>query len=202
MTARSPMARVLVPTILGLLLGNCSSSPNSSVTEPDNTQTTTADTGPVATQPTSTSAPATAATTSASTIATTSPATDDTTAIATTFTTFFDGLDPNTDAKIAVLEHGDLLGSMIVDAAQDPQFQQLSTVVNSVTLLSDADCTVAGEVSPCALVGHDMFVGGLAAMVDLKSHAVRVDGVWKVSAASWCAIVAIGGAACPALPAG
>jgi hypothetical protein len=91
---------------------------------------------------------------------------------------------------------------MITDAAKDPQFQQLTTTVNSVTVLSDADCTAAGEVAPCAAVGHDMFVGGLPAMVGLKSHAVKVGGVWKVSAASWCAIVTIGGATCPAYPKG
>ena len=118
------------------------------------------------------------------------------------FTTFFDGLDPDTDAKIAVLEHGDLLGSMVVDAAKNPQFQQLSTTVNSVDVLTDADCEAAGEVAPSALVGHDLFVGALPAMVGLKSYAVRVDGVWKVSASSWCAVVTIGGASCPQLPGG
>ena len=198
MSARSPVACVLVATALAVLPGGCSSSTKSSVADPD--------TGSVETQPTSTSAPVTtattSATTSASTTATPAPATDDTAAITTAFTTFFDGLDPDLDAKISVLEHGDLLRSMIDDASKDPQFQQLSTVVNSVSLVSDAECTAAGEVAPCALVGHDMFLGGLPAMVGLKSHAVRVDGVWKVSASSWCAVVAIGGATCPDLPAG
>ena len=91
---------------------------------------------------------------------------------------------------------------MITDAAKDPQFQQLTTVVNAVTMLSDADCAAAKEVAPCALVGHDLFVGGLPAMVGLKSHAVKVGGVWEVSAASWCAVVTIGGATCPAIPTG
>ena len=202
MIARSPIAGVLVATALAVLLGGCSSSTKSSVTEPD--------TGPIQTQLTSTSAavatattPATTlATSSASTTATPAPAADDTAAITAAFTKFFDGLDPDIDAKVSVLEHGDLLRSMIVDASKDPQFQQLSTVVNSVSPLSDAECTAAGEVTPCALVGHDMFLGGLPAMVGLKSHAVRVDGVWKVSASSWCAVVAIGGATCPDLPAG
>lgn len=131
-----------------------------------------------------------------------SAATDDTAAITAAFTTFFDGVNPDVDGKVAVLEHGDELRQMIVDASANPQFQQLSTKVNSVTMLSDNDCTAAGEVSPCAAVAHDMFLGGLPAMVGLTSHAVKIDGVWKVSAKSWCAIVQIGGSQCPALPGG
>ncbi len=208
MTARSPFAGALVAIALTALMSSCSSSKSSGSTTA--TQPTTASsTAPAASQPASSttlpsSTPGSAATTQPSTAATTAApsATDDTAAITAAFTKFFDGLDPNVDAKIALLEHGDVLGSMITDAAQNPQFQQLTTVVNTVTLLSDADCTAAGEVAPCAAVGHDMFVGGLPAMVGLKSHAVKLDGVWKVSAASWCAIVSIGGATCPAIPKG
>jgi hypothetical protein len=205
MKARSPVAAALVAVMA--LMGGCSSSKSSESTTA--TQPTTASSAaPAATQPTSstTSTASTpgAATTQPSTAATTAApsSADDTTAITAAFTKFFDGLDPNVDAKIALLEHGDVLGSMITDAAQNPQFQQLTTVVNSVTVLSDADCAAAAEVAPCAAVGHDMFIGGLPAMVGLKSHAVKVNGVWKVSATSWCAIVTLGGATCPAIPKG
>jgi hypothetical protein len=143
-----------------------------------------------------------ATTVAAATSSAGSSSADDTAAITAAFTTFFDGANPDVDAKTAVLEHGDQLHQMIVDATANAQFQQLSTKVNSVTLLSDSDCTAAGEVSPCASVSHDMFVGGLPAMVGLTSHAVKVGATWKVSAKSWCAIVQIGGAECPTLPAG
>jgi hypothetical protein len=186
---------------------SCGSS-NSSGSATAAPSTTASSTAPTASQPASpTTTPAstagsTAATQPSAATTTAAASIDPTAAITAAFTKFFDGLDPDVDAKIALLEHGDVLGSMITDAAKNPQFQQLTTTVNSVTVLSDADCTAAGEVAPCAAVGHDMFVGGLPAMVGLKSHAVKVGGVWKVSAASWCAIVTIGGATCPTYPKG
>ncbi len=205
MTSRSSFTRALVAVAFVSLVGACSSSKSANTTPPTQPTASTT-TVPAVTQPASSttpqSSPGSAATTQPTTPATTGPPTDDTAAITAAFTKFFDGLDPNVDAKIALLEHGDVLGSMITDAAKDPQFQQLTTVVNSVTMQSDADCAAAKEVTPCALVLHDMFLGGLPAMVGLKSHAVKVDGVWKVSAASWCAVVAIGGATCPAIPTG
>jgi hypothetical protein len=202
MSARTPLAAVLFAATTVISIVGCSSSKSAETTPPTRVTTPSA-TVPSASSAEPTTAPPTVVTTAASTATTSSASSsDDTAAITAAFTTFFDGLDPNVDAKIAVLQHGDLLGSMVVDAAKDPQFQQLSTVVNSVAALSDADCAAAGEVAPCALVHHDMFLGGLPAMVDLKSHAVRISGVWKVSASSWCAVVTLGGATCPALPAG
>ncbi len=121
----------------------------------------------------------------------------DTAAITAAFTTFFDGADLNVDHKVAVLEHGDELRSMLEDASANPQFMQLTTVVNSIDPMDDVACSAAGETAPCALVVHDLFVGGLPAMVNLSSHAVWDGRAWRVSRSSWCAIVKIGGASCP-----
>ena len=206
MTGRAPIAGTIVAIAVTALMCSCGSSKTSGSTS--TTRLTAASSSvPAASQPTAstaapssspTSAPATHPSTATTTA--TSSSTDDTAAITAAFTKFFDGLDPDVDAKIALLEHGDVLGSMISDAAKDPQFQRLTTVVNSVTSLSAADCTAAGEVASCAAVSHDMFLGGMPAMVGLKSHAVKLNGVWKVSASSWCAIVGIGGSTCPAYP--
>ena len=206
MTARRRHLRLIALIALALFDSGCSSKQSAATPSTAFTAATAAVTSPTPTAPTSVgpttpdSASAGSAPSSSSTAA--SPPADDKAAITAAFTTFFDGLDPNTNAKIAVLQNGELLGSMVVDAAQNPQFQQLTTTVNSVDLLSDADCSAAGEVAPCALVHHDLFVGGLPAMVDLKSHAVRVNGTWQVSSSSWCAVVTIGGATCPTLPKG
>ena len=208
MTGRAPRAATLVAIAMTALMCSCGSSKSSA-----STTTTVSSSAPAASQPASpttttyanvgTTAGSTAATQPSAAPTSAAPSSGDATAaITAAFTKFFDGLDPDVDAKIALLEHGDVLGSMITDAAKDPQFQQLTTTVNSVALLSPADCASAGEVAPCAAVGHDMFIGGLPAMVGLKSHAVQVGGVWKVSAASWCAIVGLGGATCPAYPKG
>lgn len=200
------MKHVVIVSLSALVLLGCSSGsskgPATNATSTSTGPTTTGSTAPTSASET-TVAPASSAasvTTGSSTAAST--AADDTAAITAAFTTFFDGVNPDIAGKVAVLEDGDQLRQMIVDASANPQFQQLSTTVNSVSMLSDSDCAAAGEVSPCAAVAHDMFVGGLPAMVGLTSHAVKIDGVWKVSAKSWCAIVKIGGSECPALPAG
>jgi hypothetical protein len=116
------------------------------------------------------------------------------------FVTFFDGGNPDVDGKVASIQHGEALRSMITDATVDPQFSKLSTEVRTVSSLAPLDCTAAGEISPCALVVHDMFLGGLPAFVGRTSHAVKVGDRWLVSASSWCSIVAIGGQSCPTLP--
>ena len=154
----------------------------------------------VVTQPAITSPPASSSATSvpSTSVGSTDQALD-TSVVEDAFITFFDGANPDVEAKIGVLERGEELRSMLVDAAADPQFMQLSTVVTSVERLDDAECAAVGEHAPCALVIHDLFVGGLPAMVDLHSYAVRLGTAWKVSASSWCAIVAIGGASCPQL---
>lgn len=193
---RLPVGIALAAACVTFAAGCSSSSPSSAAATSAASATTDPAATPATTQPASTEPGP--STTSASTTGG-SATTDDTPAITAAFTTFFDGVDPDVDGKIAVLEHGDQLRSMIVDAAANPQFQQLTTTVNSVSVLSEGECAAADEVAPCASVGHDMFVGGLPAMVGLQSHAVKVDGVWKVSAKSWCAVVEIGGAACPPL---
>ena len=114
------------------------------------------------------------------------------------FKLFFDGGNTDVDARVAVLEHGAALKLMIADATADPQFSKLSTTVKTVTRIDDAACLKAGEAIPCAEVVHDLFLGTFPAFVGQKSYAVNVDGTWKVSAKSWCAIVKIGGAVCPA----
>lgn len=207
MRSRTSLARALAVVAVATWAAGCSSSSDSTNTaassQPGATSTTESGQSSV---PPETMAPQTGPTSSGLPNTTTAPSestggsssSDDTAAITAAFTTFFDGVNPDVDGKVAVLENGESMRSMIVDAAANPQFQQLSTVVNSVTMLPDSDCTAAGEAAPCAKVSHDMFIGGLPAMVGLQSHAVKVDGVWKVSAKSWCAIVAIGGETCPA----
>ncbi|HEY7627266.1 MAG TPA: hypothetical protein VH761_09360 [Ilumatobacteraceae bacterium] len=199
MSARRVTSGVVAALVVAASVSSCSESKTSDAATTVGGATTTS-AAPVeeTVAPTSTSAapePSLASTTDG-------PPTDADAEITAAFTTFFDGVDPDIDRKVAVLEHGEQLRQMIVDAAADPQFQQLTTAVTSVTMLSDGDCATAGEVAPCAGVVHDMFVGGLPAMVGLQSHAVEIGGVWKVSAKSWCAIVEIGGASCPTLSEG
>ena len=157
----------------------------------------------IATLPTT--APASASTTvMATAVATTAAVTTTTVDVAAeemqieaVFLTFFGGAGTDVDAKVAVLQDGERYRGMLEGASADAQFQSMSIDIRGVRLLTPDDCAALGEVSPCAVVTHDLFVGGAPALVGQDSAAVRIDGRWKVAASAWCRVVAIGGAQCP-----
>ncbi|MBI5088275.1 MAG: hypothetical protein HZB15_05285, partial [Actinobacteria bacterium] len=59
------------------------------------------------------------------------------------------------------------------------------------------ECQVLDAAAGCAVVDHDLLVGGFPMAAGIESPAVRVDGTWMVGEHAWCNVVAIGGAACP-----
>ncbi len=152
--------------------------------------TTTPTTLPPETGPSTAPSPTTPATPTGDAGAATAEITD-------AFTVFFDGLNLDVDAKVARLEDGERFRTMLEDATADPQAQQLSVRVESVTLLSDDACPTRGVAAPCAEVVHDLIVGTLPALVGNVGLAVATDDTWRVSARTWCELVVIGGAECP-----
>ncbi len=113
------------------------------------------------------------------------------------FRLFFGGAGSDVDAKVAALEDGQRYRSMLVDASANEQFQAMSTDIREVQLLDATACSARGEVSPCALVVHDVLVGPAPALVAHESMVVEIDGEWHVAASAWCAVVALGGEQCP-----
>jgi hypothetical protein len=175
-----------------LVVGGCSGSEPADDRGP-------ATSGPATTGP-ETSATA-ASTTAASTTAVPGPSTTDPATeqmlIGAAFLTFFGGAVSDVDEKVAVLQDGERYRSMIVDASANEQFQAMTVDIRGIRLLDADACTAMGEVSPCAVVTHDLFVGGAPALVGQDSAAVRIGGEWKVAASTWCRVVAIGGEQCP-----
>jgi len=170
----------------------CGSGAKSATTTASSTTSTSEATTAPSTTSTTTAVNTTAANSS------TTAATGDQADITKAVMLFFDGSNPNVDAKVAVLENGEKYRSMLVDAAKDPTAQTLSTKVKSVEVLDAAGCQAAGVAAPCAKVVHDLFAGDFPAFSGQVSYAVNVGGKWMVAAKSWCAIVALGGASCPA----
>lgn len=127
---------------------------------------------------------------------TTDPATEQM-LIGAAFLTFFGGTASDVDEKVAVLQDGERYRSMIVDASANEQFQAMSVDIRGIRLLDADTCSAMGEEIPCAVVTHDLFVGGAPALVGQDSAAVRVGDEWKVAASAWCRVVAIGGEQCP-----
>jgi hypothetical protein len=84
-----------------------------------------------------------------------------------------------------------------VAASADAQFQQMSTEIRDIRAGTAAECAGLGAEPGCAVVTHDVLVGGFPMAAGIESPAVRGDGGWLVGARAWCALVEIGGASCP-----
>ena len=122
-------------------------------------------------------------------------------AISANWTTFFDGKNTDTAAKLALLENAAKIGDAYkqAEAKAGTAATQGSSKVNGVELLSIADCnTNLGESVPCAKVTYDLLVNGTPALSGQIGYAVYVDGQWKVSQVTDCALSHLGGVDCPA----
>lgn len=117
------------------------------------------------------------------------PGEDVTEPVTTAFTTFFH----NFDGDPALLEDGDEFAAAIEDLRGSAGAAGTIDVdVKGVTPLDDADCEAAGTIAPCAEVAFDLVVAGDPAVPDQTGYAVYQDDTWKVSAATFCALTALG----------
>jgi hypothetical protein len=112
--------------------------------------------------------------------ATTDPATTRAT-IAANWEHFFSHTS-SVDEREALLENGASLRQALEQRSTDPLMQQASARVKDVAL-------VAGDR---ATVTYDVLLGDTVALPDAQGTAVLQDGVWKVSADSFCALIGLG----------
>jgi hypothetical protein len=121
----------------------------------------------------------------------------DVAAITSAFAAFFGGSTSTVDEKVALLEHGESYRSMLSDAAANAQFQKMSTEIRSVRAGTAVECSALEALPGCAVVTHDLLVGGFPMAASIDSPAVKVSGKWLVGARAWCKIVEMGGETCP-----
>lgn len=98
------------------------------------------------------------------------------------WTTFFDP-KASTDAKVKVLENGDMLRPLLAAFGNDKNAAQSSAKVTDVTFSSATQ----------AAVTYDLLVGGNPALPGAKGTAVLQDQTWKVSVKTLCALVRLSG---------
>jgi len=96
----------------------------------------------------------------------------------------FDGTAP-TDQRLAVLQGGDVLAQSLGDAINSPVLKLTSATVSKVTLVSPNQ----------AQVTYTLSLSGAPILKDTVGTAVKVDGAWKVSAATLCGLLTAQGAA-------
>ncbi len=126
-------------------------------------------------------------TTAATGSSTTSGASSDAVAaITANWIKFFDGSGAAAD-KIALLENGQQFAAQITAQASSPLAKSVTAIVASVTVDSPTAATVK----------YSLALGGTVALADQTGQAVLQDGVWKVSDASFQALLALEGASTP-----
>ncbi len=109
---------------------------------------------------------------------------------------FFGGLESTVDEKVAVLADGETYRGMLEAASENDQFQQMSTDIREIRAGSDEECGRFDAPSGCAIVVHDVLVGGFPMAAGIESPAISADGRWLVGSQAWCNIVEMGGAEC------
>jgi hypothetical protein len=99
---------------------------------------------------------------------------------------FFDGTTGATQ-KIALLQNGQQFASTIRAQAQSPLAQSTAATVASVKVTSATTATV----------NYSILLNKQVALADQTGQAILQGGVWKVSAQSFQALLALEGAASP-----
>jgi hypothetical protein len=113
-----------------------------------------------------------------------SPSVSATAAIKADWKKFFAGTTPAAQ-KIPLLENGQQFAQTIQAQAQSPLAQSTSAKVSSVKVTSTTTATVK----------YSILLGKQVALADQTGQAVLQNGVWKVSAQSFQALLALEGAA-------
>jgi hypothetical protein len=95
---------------------------------------------------------------------------------------FFAAATPAAD-RVALLQNGQQFASVIEAQAKSPLAQGSSAKVTAVTVVSATK----------AKVTYSILLAGVVALADQKGEAVLDGGVWKVSAKSFAALLALEG---------
>jgi hypothetical protein len=130
--------------------------------------------------PATTVSPTTTATSPTSTPGSSAPATGAEATIKANWEKFFDGTQPAQD-KVGLLENGKQYTAQIDAQAASPLAKGATASVSSVTLTSATTATVV----------YSILVGGQPALPNQTGQAVLQGGVWKVSAQSFLALLAL-----------
>ncbi len=103
-------------------------------------------------------------------------------AVTTTYQRFFDGAT-TADQKIALLENGQAFAATIKAQADSSMAKSTTATVSNV----------ASSGTDHADVTYTILFNGKPALAGQSGTAVRIDGTWKVTAATFCALLTLEG---------
>lgn len=187
--ARRPWPLAVGALVVLVACGPRFSTPVTTTTGPSTTTmpsgvTTAPTSGTTTTTSTATTTTTAPPATSTAVTTTTMDAAGTTATITANWERFFSATTSIADRE-ALLENGPSLHQALVERAADPLMRQASAKVRHVAL---TDATHAS-------VTYDVLLNGTVALADSTGVAVLQDGVWKVSADSFCALISLGATA-------
>jgi Flp pilus assembly protein TadD len=109
------------------------------------------------------------------------------------WTTFFNGANPDTAAKVKLLQDATALQAAVAAQETNPTAKAVSANVKSVEILKGDTCKTTGLTSPCAKVTYDIVANGSALLPNATGFAVRQNGKWLVSKTTFCTLVSLQG---------
>lgn len=92
--------------------------------------------------------------------------------------------------KVALLQGGEKYRAQIQASVDSGQGKGTTVQVKEVQFNEEAD-------PPTADITYDILVNGQVALPNAKGTAVLEGDQWKMSADTYCALIALGGATCP-----
>jgi hypothetical protein len=104
-----------------------------------------------------------------------------TAAVTSTFVTLFNGAAP-TQSRLDLLQSGDVFATALSSQASSPLLKLTTATVSSVTSAGPNEAHVV----------YTVLLSGTPALTNQSGTAVRVDGTWKVSATTFCALLSLG----------
>ncbi|WP_420750090.1 hypothetical protein [Rhodococcus sp. O3] len=172
---RRAVATFGMVAVAAVTLVGCSSDDDSSSDSTTTTATTTTETTEVTVTETTTEAAAGEAA---------DPATTE--AVTNAYVTFFNGATPPAE-RAALVENGDVFLPTLEAMTSNPQAMATTATVEGVTLSDPENADVKWT----------LLMNGAPVLPDQSGNAIQQDGTWKVSATTFCTLLAIQGGGAP-----
>jgi hypothetical protein len=107
-----------------------------------------------------------------------------TAAVSAAFTTFFDG-SAAVSTRLTFLQNAEIFEQALAAQSSSPLISQTSVTLSRVSLTTATQATVI----------YTVFLSGKQLLADQTGTAVEINGGWKVAAATFCALLTLGGQA-------
>jgi len=121
-------------------------------------------------------------------------------AITTSYVNFFNSANTNTAARLALLQGGPGVASIVTSLFATNAKVGSYVKVTNINVLSSDDCSSNGFSGQCAAVTYDLYIAAnpnAPVLAGSNGYAVLEGGVWKVARQTFCALASLDKQTCP-----